>query len=137
MTSCKTIPNNQAGFGLLMSVLILGAVGIALTTSLILLGIGSARSSATLADSVKARAYANACAEEALQKLRESVYYTGSQTLTFSTGTCQIQAITGVGNTNRTVSTLGTVGTVQRKLTIVIATIHPTINLTSWQDTAN
>jgi hypothetical protein len=78
--------------------------------------------------------YADSCAEEALEKLREGVYYTGGETLTFSEGNCQIQTISGTGNFNRTVQTTGTVGTIIRKVEVIVSTVHPAITITSWKD---
>lgn len=132
------IQAQRKGIAVLLSVLIFGAVGIAVVIAGLLLGVGSSRTSLALQQSVQAKALANACAEEALQTLRESIYYTGNETLTFSQGTCEIQAIGGNGNVNRTVTTVGTVGTVgtiQRTVQVEISAIHPTISITSWQET--
>lgn len=120
---------------MLLSVLVFGAVGLSVIISGLLLGVDASRSSLTLQQSIQARALANACAEEALQTLRESVYYTGNETLTFSTGTCEIQTISGTGNINRTVITTGNVGNVERTVQVEISTVHPTISITSWQET--
>lgn len=120
---------------MLLSVLIFGVVGIAVVIAGLLLGVGYSRTSLALQQSIQAKALANACAEEALQTLRESVYYTGNETLTFNTGTCEIQTIGGNGNVNRTVTTVGTIGTIQRTVQVEIAAIHPTISITSWQET--
>lgn len=127
----------QTGFVTLLSVLILSAVAIAVTVSILLLGLGVSRTSFAVIQSVQARSLANACAEEGLQRLRESVYYAGDETKTFPTGTCTIQAISGTGNNNRTLQTIATVGTVQRKVKIIISKIHPAPVITSWQEVAD
>lgn len=126
--------NPKSGFVALVTVLVAGAVGLAVAVSLILSGLGSSRSSLVLSQSTVARMYADSCAEEALEKLREGVYYTGGETLTFSEGNCQIQTVSGTGNSNRTVQTTGTVGTIIRKVEVVVSTVHPTISVTSWQE---
>lgn len=133
----KNPPPRQHGFVTLLSVLILSAVAIAVTVSILLLGLGASRTSFALIQSVQARGLANACAEEALQRLRESVYYVGNEIKTFSAGTCTIQTISGTGNNNRTLQTIATVGTVQRKVKVGIAKIHPTPVITSWQEVAD
>lgn len=122
---------------MLLSVLIVGAVGLAISTAVILLGIGAGKSSLTLQQSNQAKALANACQEEALQKLRESIYYSGNQTISFTNGSCTIQTISGAGNTNRTIQTSGTIGNVQRKIKVIVATVHPAITIQSWQEVAD
>ena len=137
LTISYKLKANSSGFITLISVLIVGAIGVAIATSLLILGLGGSRSSFALVQSNQAKSLANACAEEALEKLRESVYYTGNATINFSIGSCQIQTIGGTGNTNRTLQTVGTVGTIQRKIKIVISSIHPVPVLTSWQELAD
>lgn len=125
------------GFVALINVLLLGAIGTLFVTSFLLLGVDFSRTGAALVRSTQAKALANACAEEALQKLRESVYYAGSEQLAFTTGSCTIEPIQGVGNLNRTVQVTAAVTNVKRKIKIVVAAIHPTIQITSWQEVAD
>ncbi|HLD20242.1 MAG TPA: hypothetical protein VJB93_03295 [Patescibacteria group bacterium] len=120
------------GYTMLLAVLITTAVGAGIAGTVLLSGLGTSRSGLVTQQSMQARSLGNACAEEALQKLRESLYYSGDEILTFSAGSCQILPISGTGNTNRTVETTGSVGTVIRKVRIVIAQVHPTISLSSW-----
>lgn len=124
----------QKGFVSLLFILVISAIGISISTSLILLGINSTRTSLSQIQSAQARGLSNACMEEALQKLRESIYYSGNETLTLTTGNCQIQTITGTGNTNRTIVTTSTVGSSIRKVQTVVATINPAITISSWQE---
>lgn len=125
------------GYVLLLSVLVVAAVALAIGVGGILLAVGSAKTSLVAQQSYQAKSLANLCAEEALQKLRESVYYTGNESSSFTTGSCQIQTISGTGNVNRTIQTVGTVGTVQRKVKVIVATVQPTINVSSWQEVDN
>lgn len=126
--------NNEKGYITLLSTLFLVAIGGVVAGSIILLGLGSSKTSLALQQSNQAKALANACMEEALQKLRESIYYSGNQTIAFTSGSCQIQTITGTGNSNRTIQTTGTLDTIQRKVTVVVTTIHPAISISSWQE---
>ena len=121
------------GYITLISVLVVGAVGIAIATSLLLLGVGSSRTSFALEQSNQAKALTNACAEEALQLISGSVSYTGSGNLTLGQGTCTY-TVTNQGAQNRTITASGTVGTVVRKLTIIINKIKPSIVVVSWQE---
>jgi len=124
------------GYITLISVLVVGAVGVAITTSLLLFGLGSSRSSFAAEQSAQARALAGACAEEALQQIRDSTPYTGSDSLSLGQGSCDY-TVTNGGGQNRTIEATGTVGSVVRKVRVVIDTINPSINITSWQELAD
>ncbi|MDP3724309.1 MAG: hypothetical protein Q8R11_01605 [bacterium] len=119
---------------MLLSVLLITAVAGAIAVSLLLLGVGSSRTSFAFQQSIQARGLADACAEEALQRLRESVWFSGGETLTLTSGTCEIQAIAGTGNSNRTIQTVGSVGTIKRKVKVIVTTVHPTPVISSWQE---
>jgi len=69
---------NKKGYVVLLSILIVGAVGMAVTVSLLLLGLGSSRTSFAYEQSGYAKSLASACAEEALQQVRDSTSFTGS-----------------------------------------------------------
>ena len=124
------------GFITLISVLVVGAVGVAITTSLILLGLGSSRTSFAVEQSNQAKGLANACAEEALQQIRDSTPFTGSGNLTLGQGTCSY-AVTSQGAQNRTITASGAVGAIIRKVKIIIDKINPTIQVVSWQEVSN
>ena len=128
--------NNNGGYITLVSVLVVGAVGVAIATSLILLGVGSSRTSFAIEQSNQAKGLANACAEEALEQIRDSTPFTGTDNLTLGQGTCSY-TVTSQGGQNRTITASGTVSTVVRKVKIIINTINPTITVTSWQELDN
>lgn len=123
----------QGGFITLISILVAGAVGLAITLSLILLGLGSARTSFAVERSNQAKALANACAEEGLQQIRNSTPFTGSGNLTLGQGTCTY-TVTSQGGPNRTITASGTVGTIIRRVSITVNAINPLITPTSWQE---
>lgn len=125
------------GFITLISVLVVGAVGVAITLSVILLGLGSSRTSFALEQSNQAKALANACAEEALQQIKDSTPFTSTGTsLTLGQGTCTY-TVTNDGAQNRTITAIGTVGMIIRKSKILISQISPSITVTSWQEVAD
>lgn len=132
----KWYDGRQDGYITLISILVVGAIGVAITVSLILLGLGSSRTSFTVEQSAQAKALANACAEEALQQIRDSTPFTGSGNLTLGQGTCNY-TVTSQGGQNRTITSSGTVGTIIRKVNVIINTINPTIAVTSWQEVAD
>lgn len=124
---------SQPGFVTLLSTLIVGAVGVAITVSIILLGLASYRTSFTGQQSAEARVLADACAEEGLQQIRDLTTYTGTGSLTLGQGSCTY-TVTSQGGENRTVSATGTVGTMIRKTSVIITAINPSLVVSSWQD---
>ncbi len=119
-----------------MSVLIVGAVGTTIALAIILSGLASSRSGFAFMQSAQANALAYACAEEALQQIRDSTPFTGSGNLSLGQGACTYTVLSQ-GGQNRTVDAVGTVGTVVRKMRVTITTINPQIVVSSWQEVAN
>lgn len=128
----KAKQNLQQGYVALMAVLIVGAASIAVASSLLLTSTDAQRSVLTLQSSMKARQHAVACAEEALEVIHGNTTYTGSNSLTLTTGTCNY-TVTNTGGSNRTITANSTVGTAIRKLQITV-TIGASISITSWQE---
>ncbi len=116
--------------------LVVSAVGAAIALSLLLLGVGSSRTSFAVEQSNQAKALVSACAEEALQKIRDSVSFEGSGGLSLGQGTCSY-TVTSQGGHNRTITAFGTVGTVIRKVNIIINKITPAIQVVSWLEVAD
>jgi len=125
------------GYVALMSLLVVGAAGLAVSISLILFGVGSTRSSFVIEQSGQSKNIANACAEEALKKIRNSLAYTGNGNLTLGQGTCSYAVSAGSGQA-RTITVSATAGTaprtITRKIQISISQITPRINVSSWQE---
>jgi len=134
--SMATRRYGNRGYVMLLSVLVVGAVAIAVAVSLVLLGVDFSRSGFAIEQSSAAKGLANACAETALEQIRESPSFSGVATLALGDGTCTYTVIVGSGQ-NRTVNASGTVGTVVRKVKITLDTITPKINITSWQEVAD
>ena len=125
--------NPLCGYVTLVSVLVVSAVGVAIALSLIVLGNGSSRTSFALEQSAQAKGLANACAEEALQQIRDSTPFAGTSGLTLGQGTCTY-TVTNTGGNTRRVTASGTVGTIVRKVLILVTSINPAIVLSSWQE---
>jgi len=124
------------GYITLMSVLVVGAIGTTIALSLILLGLGSSRTSFAIEQSNQAKALANTCAEEALQQIRSSTPYTGSANISLGQGVCSY-IVTSQGGQNRTVIASGTVNTIVRKVKVIITAINPNITVSTWQELAD
>ncbi len=118
----------------LLVVILTGAIGVAIVVSVLGLGIGAARDGLAGEQSGKAKELAVACVEHALEYVRSSTAYLGNDNLSLGSGSCTY-AVTDLGGESRQVIATGTVGTVVRKLTVVIAAINPTIIISSWQET--
>lgn len=121
------------GFITLVSVLLLAALSVTITSSLILLGLGSSRTGFALEQSNQVKALANACAEEALQQINSFTPFSGTGSLSIGQGSCSY-TVTKLTGQNRTIIASGLVGTIIRKISISIDKINPDINITSWQE---
>lgn len=126
----------ESGYITLLSTIFLVAIGGVIAGSIILLGLGSSKTSFALHQSNQAKALANACAEEALQKINDSNSFSGSSTISLDGGTCSY-TVTKLTGQNRTITSSGTIGTIIRKTSISIDAVNPSINITSWQEVAD
>lgn len=127
---------NSRGYITLVAVIIVGAVGVSVSLSLLWLGAGTSRSSLARQQSDQAKALANTCAEEALRQIRDSTPYSGTGNLTLGQGTCTYTVTVGSGEA-RTITASGTVGTIKRKISISLTAINPQIVVSSWQEVAD
>ena len=85
------------GFITLVSVLVVGAVGTAISASVVLLGLGASRTSFAIEQSNQAKALSIACSDEALMQIRYDTSYSGSGNLTLGQGTCSYTVAAGAG----------------------------------------
>lgn len=120
----------------LMSVMLVGAVGLAIAVTLLILGLDFTRTSLSYTNSLKARGLANACAEEALQQIHDNNSYSSPSNLTLSGSTCSY-TITSGGGAIRTIQSTGVAGSDTRKVKVITSQLKPKILLTSWQEVAD
>lgn len=125
-----------AGFITLLSVLVLGAVGLSVSVSLLLLSLGNSRTSFAVGRSGEAKALANACAERALDELRHNPAYGGEDPIVLGNGTCTVTVL-GSGASGRRVQAVGAVGSLIRKVEIIIDQTRPRMVILSWQEVAD
>ncbi len=130
------LPNNgtKPGYILLITVVIIGAISSAILASLLLLGNSSSVVSFSIHQSANAEAYSQACAEYALQKLRNDPNYSGNETKIFASGTCDILPIGGIGNENRLLCTEGVSGDAVRRLQIIIERVLPKVRIGTFEE---
>ncbi len=121
------------GYLILMSVMIIGAVALAIVVSMLLSGLGTSRTSFTHQQSAQAKALATACINEALQQIRDNTAFTGSNNLSLGQGDCTY-TVTNTGGENRTIQASSTVGLIVRKTQATVTQINPSITIASWQE---
>ena len=122
----------EQGYVALISVLIVGTATLAVGLSLLINGSDSQRVTLSSQESTQARKLADACVEEALQKMNETISFTGTNTLTLGQGGCSY-TVTNTGGSARTIVTSGIVGETTRKVQVYV-TITTSISITSWQE---
>lgn len=129
---CHTARKSK-GYITLVSVLVVGAVGISVAVSILLLGLSVSRTSFVEGQSRQARLLADSCAEEALEQIRDATSFSGSGTLSLGSGLCSYTVVSG-GGSNRTITVSGTVGSIVRHASISVDAINPLIHIASWQE---
>ncbi len=126
---------DNKGYAILLGVLIIGAVGLSVAFSVVLLSTDAHRTSFNLIQSNQAKALTNACAEKALDVIRDNDAYAGTGGLTLGQGSC-LYTVTGT-SPNKTIQATGIVDTTTRKVKITTDQINPQINISSWQEVSD
>ena len=125
--------NLRRGYIALLSVLMIGAIGITIMLSVLLSGVSASKTDIALQQAGSAKVAASSCGEEALQKILETGTTSSSGNLTIASGTCTY-VITSQNGQNITVNATGQIGTVLSKVKIIISTTTPSIILSSWRE---
>ncbi|MEK7180931.1 MAG: hypothetical protein AAB738_01170 [Patescibacteria group bacterium] len=123
----------KGGFITLMSVIITSAIGIAIASAILLLGVGSAKSSIVVEQSSQAKNLATACAEDALERIKELPSFTGLGNLSINQGNCSYSVTNNLAPQSKMINATGTVSTVIRKVNVTVTQINPKIRYT-WQE---
>jgi hypothetical protein len=129
--------SGRSGYVFLISVLFIGAIAMTTAATLVVLGVGSIRSSISTTQSTQAMHNAETCVEQALRSLRASASYAGDETLTLTTGSCTLYPIGGSGNLNRVICAKGIVGNLVRRVEVRVSSLRPVGRITSWQEVAD
>ena len=134
----KNITQSSGGYIALIAVLIAGAVMLVAGLSASRSGIASAQGSTRGESSARARLLADACAEEALLRLRGNIGYTGNENVSVNlSDSCTIGSISGSGNNNRLVRTQASVLGYVSKIEVSVATVTPALFIASWRSVAD
>lgn len=126
----------QLGIVTLLGVLMIGAIGTVIGLSLLLQGMTSSQTGYTIEQMHQANALVNACAEEALEHVREEIPFSGTENIDLDTGSCSYTVMHGGGD-QRTIMAISTVENISNKIVITLDKIDPQINLTSWEEVSD
>ena len=107
------------GYIALISILIITAITSLIAISAILLSISESNMGLTKNLSAEAYYLANACAEEGLQQINDSVPFSASGGLTLGNGSCSY-TVTKLTGQNRVVDASGTVNNIIRRYFVKI-----------------
>ncbi len=124
---------NDSGYVALLSVLIVGAVALAIGVAMLVSGTDSQREVLVAQQSTQARNLATACGEEGLQQIHDNTAFTGTNNITLGQGTCTY-TVANTGASTRTVDATGTVNGVVRRIKIYVTINVSSLSITSWQD---
>ena len=130
----RGLASAKPGYIMLVTVLIVGAVATAVVASLLFIATNSARTALTLERSALAETYGMTCMETALSALFANGSYAGNVTQTYSRGSCEILAIGGSGNENRTVCVEAISSDVTRKWEASVSRILPSIRFSIFRE---
>jgi hypothetical protein len=120
----------------LFAVLIISAGTLLLASNTAWLGLGELESAYTMHKGEEARALADGCIENALQRLRyDNNYGVGAGTLSFSfdNGTCTLD-IADRGGSMRTIDAVGIVGVYRKKEQATVTASGTTVDITNWRE---
>jgi len=121
-----------AGFSTLLIVILLGAASLTLVLALSTSSVWSIKSSIDTKNSNHAKSLVNACAEVALETIRENNSYVGTSNVVLNGNTCTY-IITNTGGANRGITISGSVKEIIRKLSITTSAFNPLV-ISSWQE---
>jgi len=133
---CYNNSSLKGGYSVLIVLVIVGLIAVAISSSLLLLGIDFSKSSLDSYRSYQARHLASACVETALQEIRSSISFSGYGSLNISGNSCGYLVINN-GVQNRTVQASSTISNIVKKVRVDITRIRPRITISSWQEVAD
>lgn len=128
-------PFYRQGYIALISVILIGALGVALMVSVMASGMLASKTDFSLQQLGGARSMASSCAEEALQKILETGTTSSTGSVSIGTGDCTYVISFSAGQT--TIASTGLIGTVTSKIKVVVASSSPGITLSSWEEVAD
>lgn len=133
----KKIYTSNEGYIALMSVLVLSVIGMAIITAALMLGANELQLGKVVGDAFQAQAVVQACAEEALQVVKDAgTCIDTAGELTIDSQTCTYTA-TGGGGSTCDVQAMGTVSEVSRFVHVTVTSSETGLALVSWEESIN
>lgn len=126
--------SNKKGFVAIVSVLVIGAIGVTVSVSLLLFGIASIQNGSAQEESAGARYMADSCAEYALQRLLEDPSYQGGETLDVDGRSCEVLSVTTIGEGIVEFRSIGYDGDAVKNVLVRTEQLRPYIVVGSWQE---
>lgn len=125
---------NKKGFVTLFSLIILMVIAVSVFTSVLLTNMDSLKSVEALREGLKAKTNSYSCMEIALDKLKNDNTYTGNETIILGDGECEILSISGSGNNNWVVRSIGKSKDYFKKLEVSIIEINPVMQIEYFRE---
>jgi len=122
----------KQGFSTLYIVIILGSVSLGLVLMMTTSSFWSVKSGIIVKNDSQSKALANACAEVALEIIRESNNFVGVGNVTINTSNC-IYNVINTGGLNRSIEITSIVSDTHNRLLITTNSFNP-IEISSWQE---
>lgn len=124
---------SEGGYIALISVLIAGALMLLVGVGSSLRGIDTLSAVSGEESSLRALFLGDACAEEAIMRLKGDLAYGGNETIIVGGGeTCRILPLSGAGNIDRVITAQGVVNNYVRNVRVDIAQVNPSIMIRTW-----
>ncbi|MBI2097783.1 MAG: hypothetical protein HYT46_02545 [Candidatus Vogelbacteria bacterium] len=121
------------GFMALVTVIIIAATALVMSLNSSLLGLGTLEFGTLVAGGGEAASLADACVEEALQRLRVNQSYSGDPALSIFGGTCII-TVTDLGGGERQATVIATQGDFTKRVEVNMTLGVRTVTVSHWQE---
>lgn len=125
---------SDRGYIALVSVLIAGGLLLLVGVGSAMHGVDSLNSASGEESAFRAGLLADACAEDALMKLKSNLGYNGNESIIVEgSETCRILSVSGVGNLDRVILTQGVDAGYVRNVRVDVAQVNPLLVLRTWK----
>lgn len=124
---------NQSGAALMLGILLASAISLAIGLGLLNSGIATNLSAQTRHSGYQAQNFADACAEKALQKIRDNVSFTGNASEDIDGSSCNYTVVAG-SDQNRTINASSTYKNATRRVQVTITSHTPKIIVNYWTE---
>lgn len=125
------------GYITLSFVIVLGLISTFVVTSLLYLNANAFKLVEVESEYMLAMYGAESCAEITMNNLQGNLAYPAGDVIVIDDTTCNIVAILGTGNNNRTVQVIAVNGDATARLEVGISEVQPNVVISSWERVAS